>query len=68
VQEQHRPVRPVAVPALAAAGGLWSIWLGPVTPLPTVLVVYLLYGIAVGTINPPITNSAVCGTPCHRAE
>jgi EmrB/QacA subfamily drug resistance transporter len=46
-----------------ALGGGTSIWLGPVTPLPAVLAIYLLFGIAVGTINPPITNSAVSGMP-----
>ena len=46
-----------------ALGGGTSIWLGPVTPLSAVLAIYLLFGIAVGTINPPITNSAVSGMP-----
>jgi EmrB/QacA subfamily drug resistance transporter len=52
--------------ALALGGGA-SIWLGPATPLPAVLAVYLLFGIAVGTINPPITNSAVSGMPASMA-
>src|SRR5215469_7429730 len=52
--------------ALALGGGA-SIWLGPVTPLPAVSAVYLLFGIAVGTINPPITNSAVSGMPASMA-
>ena len=52
--------------ALALGGGA-SIWLGPVTPRPAVLTVYLLFGIAVGTINPPITNSAVSGMPASMA-
>jgi EmrB/QacA subfamily drug resistance transporter len=46
--------------ALALGGGA-SIWLGPASPLPAVLAIYLLFGIAQGTINPPITNSAVSG-------
>jgi len=52
--------------ALALGGGA-SIWLGPATPLPAVLAIYLLFGIAVGTINPPITNTAVSGMPASMA-
>jgi EmrB/QacA subfamily drug resistance transporter len=52
--------------ALALGGGA-SIWLGPATPLPAVLAVYLLFGIALGTINPPITNSAISGMPSSMA-
>lgn len=52
--------------ALALGGGA-SIWLGPATPLPAVLAVYLLFGIAQGTVNPPITNSAVSGMPVSMA-
>src|SRR5262249_20858401 len=53
--------------ALALGGGA-SFWLGPATPLPAALGVYLLFGIAVGTINPPITNSAVSGMPASMAR
>jgi hypothetical protein len=53
--------------AALALGGAASIWLGPAAPLPAVLAVYLLFGIAVGTINPPITNSAVSGMPASMA-
>jgi Na+/melibiose symporter-like transporter len=52
--------------ALALGGGA-SIWLGPATPLAAVLAVYLLFGIALGTINPPITNSAISGMPTSMA-
>jgi EmrB/QacA subfamily drug resistance transporter len=52
--------------ALALGGGA-SIWLGPATPLPAVLAIYLLFGLALGTINPPITNSAVSGMPASMA-
>jgi hypothetical protein len=52
--------------ALAVGGGV-SIWLGPATPLPVVLAVYLLFGVFLGTINPPITNSAVSGMPVSMA-
>src|SRR5262249_36975020 len=48
-------------------GGGASLRLGPATPLPAVLAVYLLFGIAQGTINPPITNTAVSGMPRSMA-
>src|SRR5690348_9090330 len=56
----------VAGAALALGGGA-SIWLGPATPMPAVLATYLLFGIALGTVNPPITNSAVSGMPGSMA-
>ena len=52
--------------ALAVGGGV-SIWLGPATPMPAVLAAYVLFGIALGTVNPPITNSAVSGMPGSMA-
>jgi EmrB/QacA subfamily drug resistance transporter len=52
--------------ALALGGGA-SIRLGPATPLPAVLAIYLLFGIFLGTVNPPITNSAVSGMPRSMA-
>jgi sugar phosphate permease len=62
------PRLPVVVSGAALAlGGGASIWLGPATPLPAVLAIYLLFGIAQGTINPPITNSAVSGMPASMA-
>ncbi len=55
---------PLVVAGTALAlGGATSLWLGPGTPLPAVLAVYLLFGIALGTMNPPITNTAVSGMP-----
>jgi len=56
----------VAGTALALGGGA-SIWLGPTTPLPAVLAIYLLFGIFLGTVNPPITNTAVSGMPTSMA-
>jgi EmrB/QacA subfamily drug resistance transporter len=56
----------IAGTALALGGGA-SIWLEPATPLPAVLAVYLLFGVFLGTINPPITNSAVSGMPASMA-
>jgi len=52
--------------ALALGGGA-SIWLGPATPLPAVLAAYLLFGTFLGTVNPPITNTAVSGMPRSMA-
>jgi predicted MFS family arabinose efflux permease len=48
--------------ALALGGGA-SLWLGPATPLPAVLAIYVPFGIFLGAVNPPITNSAVSGMP-----
>ncbi|GES28290.1 MFS transporter [Streptomyces angustmyceticus] len=56
----------VAGSALALGGGA-SLWLGPATPLPAVLAVYLLFGVFMGTVNPPITNTAVSGMPRSMA-
>ncbi|WP_264081639.1 DHA2 family efflux MFS transporter permease subunit [Gandjariella thermophila] len=56
----------VAGAALALGGGA-SFWLGPATPLPAVLAVYLLFGVFLGTVNPPITNTAVSGMPVSMA-
>ena len=62
------PRLPLVVSGAALAlGGAASLWLGPATPLVAVLAVYLLFGIALGTINPPITNSAVSGMPASMA-
>lgn len=48
-------------------GGAASLWLGPETPLPAVLATYLLFGIFLSTVNPPITNTAVSGMPRSMA-
>ena len=53
--------------AALALGGAASLWLGPATPLPGVLAVYLLFGIFLGAVNPPITNTAVSGMPRSMA-
>jgi EmrB/QacA subfamily drug resistance transporter len=51
--------------ALGGASSIWlgSLWPGPATPLPAVLATFLLFGIFLGTVNPPITNTAVSGMP-----
>ncbi len=53
--------------AALALGGAASLWLGPTTPLPAVLATYLLFGVFLGTVNPPITNTAVAGMPRSMA-
>ena len=50
-----------------AAGGAASLRLAPDTPLAAVLAIYLLFGVFLGTINPPITNTAVSGMPRSMA-
>ena len=62
------PRLPLAVAGAALAlGGGASIWLGPATPPPAVLAIYVLFGIFLGTVNPPITNTAVSGMPRSMA-
>src|SRR5215472_764254 len=57
----------VVAGAALVLGGAASIWLGPATPLPAVLAIYLLFGVFLGTVNPPITNTAVSGMPRSMA-
>jgi EmrB/QacA subfamily drug resistance transporter len=57
-----RTVLVVAGTALAA-GGCVLLAVGPATPLPVVLLGYLCFGVAMGLINPPISNTAVAGMP-----
>ena len=60
----HGPRLPLVVSGAALAlAGTASTWLGPATPLPAVLGIHLLFGVFQGTVNPPITNSAVSGMP-----
>jgi EmrB/QacA subfamily drug resistance transporter len=62
------PRLPLVVSGAALAlGGAASILLGPVVPLPAVLATYLLFGVFLGTVNPPITNTAVSGMPRSMA-
>jgi EmrB/QacA subfamily drug resistance transporter len=56
----------VAGTALALGGGA-SLSFGPDTPLPAVLATYLLFGVFLGAVNPPITNSAISGMPRSMA-
>jgi EmrB/QacA subfamily drug resistance transporter len=62
------PLPPLLISGVALAlGGLAATRLGPSTPLPAVLGVYLLFGIFLGLVNPPITNTAVSGMPRSMA-
>ena len=61
---QRGPRLPLIVSGTALGlGGGASLWLAPATPLAAVLAIYLLFGIFQGTINPPISNTAVSGVP-----
>lgn len=62
------PRLPLVVAGTALVlGGVTAAWLGPATPLPLVLTVYLLFGVFFGTVNPPITNTAISGMPGSMA-
>ncbi|MBT2213422.1 MFS transporter [Actinomadura sp. NEAU-AAG7] len=62
------PRLPLLVAGTALAlGGAASLRLGPATPIPAVLGVSVLFGVFLGTVNPPITNTAVSGMPRSMA-
>ncbi|MGW4382446.1 MFS transporter [Kitasatospora sp. NPDC004531] len=64
----HGPKIPLLVSGSALAlGSLASLWLRPATPLVAVLAIYLLFGLFLGTGNPPVTNTAVSGMPRSMA-
>jgi EmrB/QacA subfamily drug resistance transporter len=64
----HGPRRPLLVAGGAlAAGGAVLLWLTPGTALPAVIAMYLLIGVFLGLVNPPITNTAVSGMPRSMA-
>lgn len=65
---KHGPRVPLATAGTAfALAGAASLWLTPSTPLPAVLATFILFGIALGTVNPPITNTAISGMPLSMA-
>ncbi|MBP2704240.1 MFS transporter [Microbispora sp. RL4-1S] len=62
------PALPLLVSGAALAlGGAASLWIGASTPLPWVLATFLPFGVFLGTVNPPITNTAVSGMPRSMA-
>src|SRR6266568_3445020 len=64
----HGPRLPLVIAGAALVlGGAASLWLEPDTPLVAVLAIYLLFGAFLGTVNPPITNTAVAGMPRSMA-
>ena len=62
------PRWPLVVAGSALAlGAASSLHLAPATPLPIVLGIYGFFGIFLGMVNPPITNTAVSGMPISMA-
>ncbi|MGW6197651.1 MFS transporter [Kribbella sp. NPDC055110] len=62
------PRLPLVVAGTALTlGALASLTIQASTPLPMVLAVFLFFGVFLGTINPPIANSAVSGMPGSMA-
>jgi EmrB/QacA subfamily drug resistance transporter len=62
------PRLPLVVSGTALAlAGILSMFVHPATPLLVVLGLFVLIGIFQGTINPPITNTAVSGMPRSMA-
>ena len=58
------PRLPLVVAGTALTlGAAASMTIGIATPLPVILAIFLLFGVFLGTINPPIANSAVSGMP-----
>ena len=61
-----RPSLLIAGAAMAASGLLFT-QLDLATPLSRLIVIYALFGIGFGLVNPPITNAAVSGMPRAQA-
>jgi EmrB/QacA subfamily drug resistance transporter len=62
------PRLPLVTSGIALAlGGLASAWIGPATPLAAVIASFALFGVFLGMVNPPITNTAVSGMPRSMA-
>jgi Na+/melibiose symporter-like transporter len=62
-----RRVPQVTAGALIVAGAAMLTTLSPTTPLPVLLVAYLLFGTGFGLVNAPITDTALAGMPRSRA-
>jgi predicted MFS family arabinose efflux permease len=62
------PRGPLVIAGTAlAVGAAASLGIEPATPLPVVLAIYLFFGLFLGMVNPPITNTAVSGMPTSMA-
>ncbi|MEV5962056.1 MFS transporter [Kribbella sp. NPDC051952] len=62
------PRLPLVIAGSALAlGAFGSQMLTPTTPLPVVLAIYVFFGLFLGMVNPPITNTAVSGMPLSMA-
>jgi EmrB/QacA subfamily drug resistance transporter len=61
-----RPSLLLAGPAIAA-GALMLVWLGPRTSIGYLIVSYVVFGIGLGFVNAPISNTAVSGMPNEQA-
>jgi hypothetical protein len=57
----------IAAGGLIAAAALTLISVTPATPLPVLLLGYVLFGAGIGVVNTPITSTAVTGLPPARA-
>jgi EmrB/QacA subfamily drug resistance transporter len=64
----HGPRVPLVVAGSALAlGGLVSAVLDPSAPWGVLVATYLLFGVFLGAVNPPITHTAVSGMPTSMA-
>ncbi len=64
----HGPRRPLVGGSLALiASGVILAHLTPHTPFGALIVAYILFGLGMGLVNPPITNTAVSGMPPAQA-
>jgi EmrB/QacA subfamily drug resistance transporter len=62
------PRLPLAVAGVGIiASGLLLATLSPTTPIWFLLLIYVIFGIGFGMLNPPITNAAVSGMPRAQA-
>jgi EmrB/QacA subfamily drug resistance transporter len=62
------PRLPLLVSGIAlAVGGAAATRLDPHSPVPVILAIYFVFGVFLGAVNPPITNTAVSGMPRSMA-
>ncbi|MFL5823797.1 MAG: MFS transporter [Solirubrobacteraceae bacterium] len=65
---RHGSRRPTVIGAVAMIGGAAMLLsLSPTTPFGYLLIAYFAFGVGIGLINPPITNTAVSGMPGDQA-